>query len=288
MTLLGRISHWAVARLLVQAGVLVITIVLASRLLAILDPSILSAPRSAFAIAKNLVEAVLLLCVYALMIRVMERRRPTELDLRRGAAHLPAGALVGAAMMAAVQIVLGALGLAAFGPGSGLAGLVAGLVAAVATAVFEELLFRGVLFRIVEQACGTTVALIVSAAFFGLAHSFNPGATLFSDVAIAVEAGLMLALAFAATRSLWLAIGIHAGWNFAEGSLFGVQVSGGAAPPSLVHATLHGPQILTGGAFGPEASIVAIAICTLASIVFAGVVIRRGDWRPSGLTLVLA
>lgn len=129
-------------------------------------------------------------------------------------------------------------------------------------AVFEEILFRAVLFRIVEQACGTTTALIGSAAVFGLVHSANPGATAFSDVAIAVEAGLLSAMAYALTRNLWLAIGIHTGWNFAEGNLFGALVSGQRSSHSLIHVTLTGPAPFTGGTFGPEASIF--------STVFAG------------------
>jgi len=283
--LLVRISHWALARILFQASALLVTIIVTSRLLNPVFPP--AAPSAGLAVLRRLTEAGLLLGLYALLIRWMEHRSATELGLRQGAAQLPAGAALGVAMMAAVQLVLWMLGLAAFGPGTGLGGLVAGAAAFLA-AVFEELLFRAVLFRIVEQACGTTVGLAVSAATFGLAHSFNPGATLFSDAAIAIEAGLMLALAFAVTRNLWFAIGIHAGWNFAEGDLFGVPVSGGAAPHSLIRATLHGPELLTGGAFGPEASVIAMGVSAIVSIVFVVLVLRGSDWRPRALRLTLA
>jgi hypothetical protein len=110
------------------------------------------------------------------------------------------------------------------------------------------------------------VALAISALFFGLAHAANPGATLFSSVAIAIEAGVLLALAFALTGRLWLAIGIHTGWNVAEGTIFGVAVSGtGAHPASVLHGALSGPALLSGGSFGPEASVAAIVVCVLAS-----------------------
>jgi hypothetical protein len=144
-----------------------------------------------------------------------------------------------------------------------------------------------VLFRILEQAFGTTVALLASAAIFGLLHAANPGATPFSTAAVAIEAGLLLALAYAATGKLWLAIGIHAGWNFAEGSVFGAQVSGGAPPPSVIRVTLHGADIVSGGAFGPEASIVAIAVCLAASAILAWRVIDSGRWQPLRLRLSL-
>ncbi|HEY2782939.1 MAG TPA: CPBP family intramembrane glutamic endopeptidase [Steroidobacteraceae bacterium] len=239
------------------------------------------------AILRNLIVAGLVLAIYILMVRWLERRSAIELDPRKGSTQFPAGAVLGVAMMAFVYAILWSANIAAFGPGTGLAGLGAGLAAAFLAAVFEELLLRAVLFRIVEQACGTTVALILSAAIFGLLHGANPGATFFSDFAIAIEAGLLLAMAYALTRNLWLAIGIHMGWNFAEGSLFGAAVSGTAPSHSLVHATLTGPVPLTGGDFGPEASVIAIAVCGTVAVIFAVLIISRGGWRARTFRLSL-
>jgi hypothetical protein len=83
-----------------------------------------------------------------------------------------------------------------------------------------------------------------------------------SAVAIA---GLLLGAAFALTGRLWLPIGIHIGWNFAEGSLFGTAVSGGQLGGSVIVGKLSGPDILTGGRFGPEASIVTIVVLLMAT-----------------------
>ncbi|MGH9703358.1 MAG: lysostaphin resistance A-like protein, partial [Candidatus Acidiferrales bacterium] len=124
---------------------------------------------------------------------------------------------------------------------------------------------RGFLFRLIQLAGGTWIAIVISSALFGLAHAFNPGASFTSTLAIALEAGVLLAAAFIVTRRLWLPIGIHAGWNFAEGSLFGMAVSGGHSRSSLLAGALKGPVILTGGEFGPEASVVAIAVCLAAA-----------------------
>jgi len=242
----------------------------------------------AWAVLRNLFQAALLLGVYTLLVRWMEQRSVTELNPRAGLAQAPVGLLIGFGMMASVYLILWSMGMAAFAPGDGLKDLASGAVFAVLAGVFEELLLRGVLFRNLEQAFGTTVALIASAAIFGLLHSFNPGATAFSDAAIALEAGLLLALTFALTRNLWLAIGLHAGWNFTEGSVFGAQVSGTAAEPSLIHSTLTGPTLLTGGGFGPEASIVAVCVGVLISVLFAIIIIRRGGWRPIGFRLSAA
>ena len=129
----------------------------------------------------------------------------------------------------------------------------------IGTAFIEEIVFRGIVFRIVEAALGTWIALILSAAIFGLLHLVNPHATLQGAMAIVFEAGVMFAAAFVLTRRLWLPIGIHAGWNFTQGGIFGVPVSG---QPSggLLDGTLNGPEWLSGGVFGAEASMVAVVL----------------------------
>lgn len=119
----------------------------------------------------------------------------------------------------------------------GLSGLGRALAIAIASAVGEEIVFRGVVFRLLEARLGTTIALVLSAAAFGLLHAGNPGATWGSTLAIACESGVLLGLAYAASRALWLPIGLHFGWNFTEGGVFGAAVSGGqntgliVAPP---------------------------------------------------------
>jgi len=77
----------------------------------------------------------------------------------------------------------------------------------------------------------------------------------------------LLGAAYALTGRLWLPIGLHLGWNFAEGSIFGMAVSGGSQKGSLITGELHGSNLLTGGVFGPEASIVAVVVCLTAAIV---------------------
>ena len=284
----SRLGHLAIVRILVEAAGLVITMIVASRLLSVAVPPAPSPWHADLAMLRNLILMALVLSVYISLVRWLEHRRAGELAPGPGAAQLPAGALIGVALMASVFLVLRVMGLASLSPGDGASGLLAGLIAATLAAVFEELLLRAVLFRIVEQAFGTTVALLVSAAVFGLLHGLNPGATLFSDAAIAIEAGLLLAMAYALTRNLWFAIGIHLGWNFTEGNLIGVPVSGGASTHSLFRAVLHGPDLLTGAAFGPEASVITIGVCVFATLVFGVFVVRGGGWRPLSRRLTIA
>jgi len=147
-----------------------------------------------------------------------------------------------------------------------IAPLAAGFLTAFLAAISEEIIFRGFLFRLTQKLGGMWGALAVTSILFGAAHAANKGATVGSSVAIALEAGILLGAAYALTQRLWLPIGLHLGWNFAEGSIFGMSVSGRAREGSLMTGELHGNTLLTGGAFGPEASIVAVVVCLTAAI----------------------
>jgi membrane protease YdiL (CAAX protease family) len=145
---------------------------------------------------------------------------------------------------------------------------------AIGAGAIEEIVFRGVVFRLLEEWGGTTVGLAASALLFGGLHCLNPQATLLGVAAIVLLGGIMLAAAYVLTRRLWLPIGIHAGWNFAEGGIFGVPTSGFATKGLLV-GELCGPVWLSGGSFGPESSIVAVVVCLAA----AAVLLRRAAQR---------
>ena len=135
-----------------------------------------------------------------------------------------------------------------------------------AAAVTEELLFRGVLFRIIEERIGTWIALVLTGVVFGLSHLVNPDASLWGATAIAIEAGGMLAAAYAATRNLWVPIGLHFGWNFAAGGIFSTEVSGNGSRQGLLDAATSGPTLLTGGDFGPEGSLYAVLAGVLLTV----------------------
>ena len=90
-------------------------------------------------------------------------------------------------------------------------------ILAVLLMAWEELRDRGILFRLLEQNLGTWGALGLSAVAFGFSHWKNPGATWWSSLAIALEGGVLLAALYAATRSLWIPIGVHWSWNLFEG-----------------------------------------------------------------------
>ncbi len=120
----------------------------------------------------------------------------------------------------------------------------------------EELLFRGYHLQTILSGTNLFWGAVVSSLIFGLAHLGNPNATWVSAAGI-FFAGLFFALAYIRTGQLWLPIGIHIGWNFFEGVVFGFPVSGLDIYP-LSRITVTGPVLWTGGAFGPEAGLIVL------------------------------
>lgn len=154
-------------------------------------------------------------------------------------------------------------------------------------AVFEEVFFRGIMFRLLEQWLGTWLALALTAAQFGWVHHNNPGANWISTVGIALEAGVLLAAAFVVTRNLWAPLGLHWAWNLFEGPVFGTPVSG-MDLPHLLHPVLSGPTLWTGGVFGPEAGLICIFVGGAAGILLMAVAVRRGRiFTPTWLRRLL-
>ena len=248
-------------QLLLGAANMVVVIALAAGIAALLG-------RTLRALPAEFLMAAALVPLYLVGARWIERRNAVELrlaDLPRG---LGEGVLLGAALFSCLMGILWLLDVyqpSGFGSWRPLAGA---LLSAFAGAVLEEMIFRGFFFRLVAGLGGNWTALAVTSALFGLAHLGNHAATLASSAAVTIEAGVLLGAAYAASGSLWLPIGIHAGWNFAEGSVFGMVVSGHAHRAAWVGGELHGPALLTGGAFGPEASIAAVVVCLGAATIY--------------------
>ncbi|WP_410590785.1 CPBP family intramembrane glutamic endopeptidase [Amycolatopsis sp. lyj-23] len=220
--------------------------------------------------------AVLAVVVYRWVVRRTEHRPVTELSRPGAGLALGRGVLIGVALFGAVIANIALLGdyeVRGWGSVPGAVGLIGFMAAA---AVTEDLLFRGILFRFVEKWTGTWLALVLTGLLFGLSHLFNPHATLWGALAIAIEAGGLLTAAYVATRRLWVPIGVHFGWNFAAAGLFGTEVSGNGTPQGLLHGVTSGSSLVTGGDFGPEGSLYSVLFCVLATGAFLWLARRRG------------
>jgi CAAX amino terminal protease family protein len=142
--------------------------------------------------------------------------------------------------------------------------------------VVEEVVFRGILFRLITDKWNITVGLTTSSLLFGLAHLGNPGATLWAALAIALASGCLFGMAYAYHQTIWVPIGMHWAWNYLEGGVFGCAVSGAPLDyQPLITPRISGPDILTGGAFGPEASIICVALGIVLSTVYTVLYIKK-------------
>jgi hypothetical protein len=219
-----------------------------------------------------------MLWLYCGEVQYFERRDVSELAPDGAARRVAAGIVLGAALFSVVFALLALGGYVQHPRFGGFTGVPEQLATSFAAAVGEELVFRGAIFRIADERLGTAAALFISSILFGLVHAANPGATPVSTVAIAVEAGALLGMAYSASGSLWLPMGLHFGWNFTEGGIFGTAVSGGQSH-GLIESVLSGPTLVTGGAFGPEASVITVAVCLAATAVAGVWTVRHGRWR---------
>ncbi|WP_158883121.1 type II CAAX endopeptidase family protein [Rhodanobacter sp. L36] len=220
------------------------------------------------------------LIAYVVLVKLIERRRMSELSLRSVPTFGAGGLLLGIVLFSSAVGILWLVGsYHVTGTDPSVDWLPEVLVAGLGAGIGEEIMFRGGLFRIVEEGLGTWWALAISALFFGAAHAFNPGATLWSSAAIAIEAGILFGLLYHLTRSLWACVGLHAAWNTMQGTFYGIPVSGMKAHGWLV-SYRTGPDWLSGGSFGAEASVVALLLCSVVSVVLATIALRRGSIVP--------
>jgi hypothetical protein len=247
---------------------------------------ILNLLRSTFSITDTAVANLLALLLitpavyfaYRFFVRTVEKRDVTELSRTKALREFGLGSLMGFGLFSTVIAVLGLMGIyRVTGSHSMLLPVIGALAGAFVSAFVQELMFRGVIYRITEEWLGLRRAVAISAALFSLIHGTEAGATIFSTVTIALQAGLILAAAYALTGRIWMAFGLHMMWDFAQDGIFGIGLAGqsGGAIPGLLQAGLNGPRLLTGGPFGVEASVVSLAVTLIAGIILLRKAIRN-------------
>jgi uncharacterized protein len=139
----------------------------------------------------------------------------------------------------------------------------------------EELLSRGYHLQTIASGLNLFWGVVISSAVFGLLHLGNPNATWVSAAGI-FFAGVYLAYGYIRTRQLWLSIGLHIGWNFFEGVVFGFPVSG-LDIYALTRIKVHGPELWTGGAFGPEAGLIVLPSLILGGFLIYLYTLKRAN-----------
>lgn len=232
------------------------------------------------AIAITIAMATVALAVYVGFARFIEGRPASELSLPGMGREWATGAAIGAGLYALCVVILMLLGMYRIEGLNPWTFVIPAVAMSLSSGIFEELVFRGVLFRSVEDLCGSWIALAVSSLVFGLVHLLNPAGTIIGAIYISIEAGLLLAAAYMLTRRLWMSIGFHMAWNYTQSAIFSGIVSGNAPEPGLIRSNIRGPEVLTGGSFGLESSVIAFLLCTATGVVLVTMAVRRGGIVP--------
>lgn len=204
---------------------------------------------------------------YILFFKNFEKREITEFSSKGLAQNLAMGTFIGFVMQSLTILIIylnGSYSVVAVNPVSF---ILIPFALMFTVAIIEEVLVRGIIFRIIEEKLGSYIALSISAFIFGALHLANPNSSFLSTLCITI-AGFLFGAAFIYSRSLWLPIGLHFAWNFTQSGIFGAITSGNEKTNSLLEAKIQGLEFITGGDFGPEGSIQATIICFIATAVF--------------------
>ena len=224
-----------------------------------------------------LITAVVLLLLYNLLIRYVEANDACKIAPRKDISSIGNGLFIGFSYFIIVTVTMSLCGYyhiksIQFDWEKQLFSFTLFFLVAVS----EEIFFRGILFRMINRRWNIWAALVISALIFGGLHIFNNNATLWSSIAIAIEAGSLLGAAYAYSKNIWLPIGIHWIWNYTQGNILGFPVSGEDNLTSIITPERSGPQWLTGGSFGAEASVISAVIGLLISLWFIRKTIQQG------------
>jgi membrane protease YdiL (CAAX protease family) len=224
---------------------------------------------------KGIIASVAVILAYKFFYQNIENREVAEISLKGIAKNLMLGTLIGVVLQSLTVLVIylnNGFHVVAVNPFSF---IIIPLTVAFTVAIFEEILIRGIVFRIMEEKLGSYIALTISAIIFGALHLMNQESSFISAACVAVEGGLLLGAAYIFARNLWLPIAIHFAWNFMQSGMFGAITSGNEQTNSLLTTKITGSTLITGGAFGPEGTIQAILFCLIATIIFMYLNVKR-------------
>jgi len=228
--------------------------------------------------AARMVRFVLAIAVsiatYALLFRYYENRKVTELAARYAAKENILGFFGGGILVTIVLLVLLISGNFAISETGDFAIIFLPLISFALFALLEEIVFRGILYRIIEESLGTIIALVISAALFGIVHMGNEHAN-FLGVLSASSGGLLLGALYTFTGRLWYPISFHIGWNFFQ-YFFGLPVSGISDMEFYMISSREGPEWLAGGGFGIENSLITIGLVMGLSVLLVVLISKKG------------
>lgn len=221
----------------------------------------------------NYISVAVLLASYYYLFRYYERRKITELSVRKFMIEWPGGFVMGFLVLSVVILILYLAGYYSVAGISGFSYLLAPFSVLVVAALLEELFFRLIIYRILEQWIGTYWALALSTFAFALPHLENDHVYVLSGLMMLVF-GFAHGAMYLYTGRLWLPFAFHLGWNLAQ-PFYGSNLSG-IEDPAILQSRFEGPTLLTGSDFGIEDSILSIIFLLAIGVVFFQLARKKG------------
>lgn len=264
----GKLFYFPLVRIIIAIALLIPVFLLSKLVRNYITSPAPEEIRIYFAYMEAILFFFVFLIAYALYVKYFEKRRALEISSKRfinefGKGFIISMVLVG--LTVAFLAVDGSYMIAGWNPDRRV--VIDLFIKFMMGALLEELIFRLIIFKLTEELLGTWIALGTQALLFGFAHMANENATLFTAFSVIVVGGILYTAAFIYTRRIWLALGLHAGWNYFQSGIFGMPNSG-TAYKGLIIPDIQGREEITGGSWGIEASYIAIILALIAGVYF--------------------
>lgn len=266
-TTLQKAFHFFLTKMIVGIAVIVALVALVELLRSfLLDKTNLSSDTKAVTTA--ITEAITAVAAYIFLFRVYDKRQINELSRAKFINVAITGFLTGILLQTLFILVIyiaGTYSVVHVNPAST---LIAPFAFALTAGFIAEIIMIGIVFRLLEKQTGTVIALSIFILLFAVLHIKTKGATFVSVSATAMQAGFMLPAAYVFSRSLWLPIFLHFGWDFAEPGIFGGINPSSSLTHGLLASKIAGNSLLTGGETGPQGSLTSLLLCLLLGFIF--------------------
>jgi CAAX protease family protein len=291
-TPLEKVLHFFLTKIIVGIGVIVLLVACIEWLRSsILGRTSLSNDVKALIIAVT--EALIAAAGYIFLFRWYDRRRIHELNAATFIINAGSGFLAGILLQSLFILIIYLGGTFLVVHVNPVTALINPFAFALTAGFVVEIIMIGVVFRLLEQQTGTVIALFAFIALFAILHVNMKGATIISVGATAMQAGLMLPAAYVCSRSLWLPVFLHLGWDFAEPGIFGGINPSTSMTQGLLTSKIAGNSLLTGGETGPQDSLSSLLLCLLSGFIFLLLARQKNNlikpkWRTTATSKSIA
>lgn len=274
---LQKVAHFFLTKMIVGIVVIVALVALIEWLRSfLLDRTNLTDDTKALLVA--VAEACVATAGYIFLFRAYDKRQMHELSKANLRANVATGFLTGILLQSLFILIIYRAGTFAVVHVNPVSTLVSPLAFGLSAGFVAEILIVGVVFRLLEEQTGTAVALLIFVVLFAILHVNTKGATVVFVGATAMQAGLMLPAAYVYSRSLWLPIFLHVGWDFAEPGIFGAINPSTSLSQGLLTSKISGAVLITGGQTGPQSSLQALLLCFLTGMLFLVLAKRKNNF----------